>query len=587
MSRFALLGLGESLPGILCALGGVALMTACGGDVGGPSTGLGGSPAAMPGGPEMVGGAGAPGASGAPATPSTVPQPSDWFAAIDGADCAAAPAAAERSRIRRLSTLQWANTISAALGVAPQTGSFPVDATGLTGFNTDATANKVNVLLANAYYDASAQIATGAAPAAMQEHACLASTPQDAACASTFVQDYGSRLFRRPLDQEETARFSAFLTAQAAVDPAEVAVATTLRGLILSPNTLYLTELGNSAPGNVALTPYEVASLVSYNIVDGPPDAMLLNAAAQGQLATSAQIDAQAVRLLAQPAARGKYREFWSQYFTGGELEKADDLDPALVTAMRDEPMTRFENLVWEDNGSFADLVAAPYTYGDDQLAQIYGDVQAQGDERMNLSATERAGFLTQPGFLYSAQTSTEAHKVIHRGLAVRLKLLCQPPTPPPPGLVTEPTALAPLGEDATARESWDAFAGANPACAGCHSGFQPLGLAFEAYDSEGRFRETYEDGSPILTAGTLERAGDASGPYANAVELAQRIGQSKIGEYCFSRQFAEFAMGRAMHASLDACLIRSLGEKSPNGAISQFAVAVVSSAASSPRSHY
>jgi hypothetical protein len=97
------------------------------------------------------------------------------------------------------------------------------------------------------------------------------------------------------------------------------------------------------------------------------------------------------------------------------------------------------------------------------------------------------------------------------------------------------------------------------PACAGCHNGFQPIGLAFEKYDNLGRYRESYEDGSPIITSGELANAGDAAGPYQNVVELAGRIGNSQIGQFCFSRQYAEYALGRHLHASLDACTLKSV----------------------------
>jgi hypothetical protein len=69
-------------------------------------------------------------------------------------------------------------------------------------------------------------------------------------------------------------------------------------------------------------------------------------------------------------------------------------------------------------------------------------------------------------------------------------------------------------------------------------------------------------------------------------VELAQRIGSSKIGEYCFSKEYAEYALGRHMHAVLDACTIRALTESSSDKSIQQFAVALSELGASSPRFH-
>ncbi len=67
--------------------------------------------------------------------------------------------------------------------------------------------------------------------------------------------------------------------------------------------------------------------------------------------------------------------------------------------------------------------------------------------------------------------------------------------------------------------------------------------------------------------------AGDARGPYNNAVEIAQHIGQSKIGEYCFSKQYAEYALGRHLNAAADACVIRAQSDGGANAPIQKLAV--------------
>jgi hypothetical protein len=52
-----------------------------------------------------------------------------------------------------------------------------------------------------------------------------------------------------------------------------------------SPSFLYRTEFGASAAEG-PLTPYELASQLSYFVTDGPPDDQLLAAAAQNMLST-------------------------------------------------------------------------------------------------------------------------------------------------------------------------------------------------------------------------------------------------------------------------------------------------------------
>jgi hypothetical protein len=111
--------------------------------------------------------------------------------------------------------------------------------------------------------------------------------------------------------------------------------------------------------------------------------------------------------------------------------------------------------------------------------------------------------------------------------------------------------------------------------------------LAFEQFDNLGRYRTSYDGGKPIDTAGVLEDAGDASGPYADAVEIGQHIGQSKIGEYCFSRQYAEFSLGRRLNASTDACVIRAASDARPGPPIQELALVLSDLQARTHRAHH
>jgi hypothetical protein len=516
-----------------------------------------------------------------------VPEPADWFGAVTGADCSK-PAALARTRIRRLSNVQWKNTLTAALGVDVSAVQLPEDAISSdTGFNTDAVINKVNVQLASAYWDSGDSAASAAATAALAAYPCLGTAAADSACHTPFIKDVGQKLFRRPLADAEAGKYSAFLAAQAALDPADVAVASVIRAMLLSPNMVYVTELGNSQPGEVTLTPYEQASLLSYLIADVPPDAALLAAAQNNGLDNATTRQTQAQRLMQLPGARAKYADFWRQYLPLGDLRQADGVDATLVAAIEDETKQHFDKIVWQNNGSFQDLLTAPYTFGAQSLSAVYGTLTPGGmGGSLTLPAGQRSGFITQAGFLFVSAAATPEHKIIHRGLTVRRRLLCQDLPPPPANLMPQASDLRPLGEGATPLESYTAFQMEKPACAACHNSFQPIGLAFEQYDNMGKYRTAYESGKPVVTAGELLEAGDASGPYQTAVEIGQRIGQSKIGEYCFTRQYAEYALGRHINAAADACLIRAPSEASAHAPIQTFAVALSDIQARTHRVH-
>jgi hypothetical protein len=525
-----------------------------------------------------------PNPTGNPPPVVNTPEPTDWYSAVQTTDCSGPPTLA-RTRIRRLSNVQWTNTVQVALGATVDPATLPADAiSSSTWFNTDATENTVNVLLANAYYDKGDALAASAASAAITAYPCLSTQAAMASCSSPFIADYGQRLFRRPLSDEEKTRYGGLLTEQAALDAADIAVGTVIRAMLLSPNMIFLTELGSSAAGEVALTPYEQASLISYLIADLPPDQALLEAAAAGTISTDRASHAQ--RLLQTPAARAKFADFWTQYLPEGDLRQATMLPANVVTAMAAEPDTQFDKVVWDQGGSFKDLLTATYSYGDTAMSEIYGSMTPDGTPgRSALPAGERSGFVTEPAVLFTSPDSTQPHKVIQRGLVVRNRLLCMVPTPPPPNLIPNPADLI-TDPNATARENYEAFTAEKPSCAACHEGFQPYGLAFESYDDQGRFRDAYPNGDAILTAGEIKNAGDATGTYANAVELAGRIGNSQIGEYCFARQYADYALGRHLASNVDACTIKALGDTAPDSAVKQLAVILGEREASSNRFH-
>jgi hypothetical protein len=508
---------------------------------------------------------GGSGPGGGPARPITNrdPNTTGWFEALKAADCSKDATALPQSRVWRLSAQQWKNTVEKALGVTGiDIARFPKDEIDpRTGFNNDATSNRVTLPLATAYFELSDEVAAKAAPAAMQAFACLGTAPVDAGCAQRFLADYGQRLFRRPLSSDESAGYVAFLVAESKLDPPAVAVASLLKGLMMSPAFLYRTELGSSRPGPVDLTGFEIASLLSYTIADAPPDAPLLQAATAGKLIDPAVREAEARRLMALPAARAKLADFWRQYLGRSAIPVSDGIDAALAAAMIMETEVLFDRVVWDKAGGLSDLLTARYTYADARLATLYGSGAPAADDRVELNAAERSGFLTHGSFLAGTATPSQASTVIHRGLLVRERLLCLQAPPLPPNFVPDPAQVEKAGADATARENYDLFARTMPACNACHSAFQPVGLAFENYDRVGRYRKAYDSGKPILAAGELADAGDASGPYADVPGLAANIGKSQISQYCFSKQFAQFALGRIVSADQEACTIRGMGD--------------------------
>jgi hypothetical protein len=495
-----------------------------------------------------------------PIDPGTVAPPSSgWFDALKASDCSAAPTALPASRIWRLSAEQWKNSVVKALGVAaPDVNSFPNDGVDpRTGFSDDSSGNKITGTLAQTYFDASDRVVSQAAPAVVTAFPCLSTAPVAANCAQMVVGSYGQKLFRRALTPAENTQFANYLVAEAKLDPVATAVGSMLKAMMMSPEFLFRTELGTSKPGPVDMTGDEIAAMLSYTIADMPPDDQLTQAAAAGQLADPAQRTAQAQRLAALPSARAKLAQFWNEYLALGDQPTVAGIDQSSWN----ESTNFFAKIALDGAGTYKDLVTSPFTYADKTLAAVYGTAQPAADGKLTLDPKTRSGFLTSAGMLGKTAAPSQAGTVIHRGLLVRQRMLCQTPPPPPATVVPDPAKIQEGPADATAKENYDLFVMAHKDCNVCHSNFQPLGLAFETYDAMGKYRTTYSGGKPILTSGTLMGAGDASGDYADVPSMAAKIGASQIGQYCFAQQFASFAFGRLIDTTQEACTIKAMGD--------------------------
>jgi hypothetical protein len=509
-----------------------------------------------------------------------------WYESLKAADCASAPTAFASSRIWRLSATQWQNTIASAFNSsAPDVSSFPHDTIDPnSGFSDDSTDNKVTFQLATAYLDTSDQVATAAASKAIAAYPCLGTAPIATSCGQKFVADYGKRLFRRALTAAETSSYATYLNSESSLDPAATAITTILKAMIMSPNFVFRTELGNSQPGRVDLTEDEIAGMLSYTIADIPPDDQLVAAASANKLSNPSERETQAARLAKMPGAKDKLGTFWREYLALGDPPTSMGLEASIFT----EAQTFFDKVVWDQTGTYKDLMTAPYSYGDAAVAGIYGAGAPGADGRLTLDPTQRSGFLTSASMLVQTAAPSQAATVIHRGLLVRERVLCETPPPPPPDVQRDPAAIQAGGDNATARENYELFKMQKPTCNACHQFFQPLGLAFESYDAAGKFRSTYPSGKPIDTTGSINDAGDADGSYKDVVGMAQTLGKSEIGQYCFTEQFAQFAFGRPMSFDQEACTLRSMGDYviGKGGQVSQLFVSLATAPNAFQRVH-
>ena len=151
----------------------------------------------------------------------------------------------------------------------------------------------------------------------------------------------------------------------------------------------------------------------------------------------------------------------------------------------------------------------------------------------------QRMGVLTHPSWLVSHSDAMDNHAIL-RGRWIREKLLGG-------GIPDVPItvdAMLPDEPQNTLRERMRATK--KTYCWTCHRKMDPLGLPFEMYNHAGLYRET-ELNKPVDTTGEIIDSGDPAldGKVANAIEMIERLAESKKAEQVFVRYAFRFWMGR------------------------------------------
>jgi hypothetical protein len=468
------------------------------------------------------------------------------------------PAASETpgvTPLRRLTRAQYNNTIRDLLGLTGDfAGTFAGDEDA-GGFRSNIT-SPVSEPQVEQYLRAADDLAGKAIAAGVNKVAPCAQPAQAAAaeaCAADFIRNFGKRAFRRPLANDEQARYLAVYKAGADGAGANAfpeGVKLVLSALLQSPNFIYLPEVNGSRPagasgGPLALDPYETASRLSYALWASMPDDELFAAADGGQLRTPEQVDAQARRLLGSPKARDSIVSFFQQWLEVSDILALDkdatlfkEFTPELRMAMRDEIDAFVNDVTLASKGNLGALLTASFGFPSGPLQGLYGvPAKAGPAARTELPKGQRAGLLTLAGVM-AVYAHPDQSGPVGRGYMISDRLLCNTPPPAPDDVNTN---LAPPNPNVTTRERLEAHR-SNPTCQSCHGLMDPFGLTFENYDALGRFR-AMEGNKPVDASGRGLPSG--VGDVANAIELVGKLATNAEVQKCMVRQWFRYAFGR------------------------------------------
>jgi hypothetical protein len=482
------------------------------------------------------------------------------------------PACATRGprMTRRLSNLQLRNTLQAVFQDSNVPTGDVLNDPVILGFKADATQSVVRDLDAQLIMNNAETVADWAVGQKLGQ--LTSCQTMDATCARGFIQNLGKKLYREPVPQSSVDTYLELFTAETSFADGARAV---ISAMLQSSYVLYRRELGEKgSDGLFHLTPYELASSLSYMLTNGPPDDQLMTAADQGKLATTADLDREASRLLytqQSETAFGSFVRNWlviDDLATRAKLDPSNQLTDAVRTAMLKETTTMFVNVL-RSSAKVAELFTASYTYLDQTLGGYYGIGGGGGGnfQRVELPANTRGHGILGQGAVLTRHALSDRSSPVQRGKLVRERLLCEE-LPPPPANVN--TNIAPPTAAMTTRDRYLQHS-ENPTCHACHVRIDPIGFTFEHFDSFGRKRDQ-ENGHPIDATGTLSGMPSGDVPLDGLDSLSSYLATSKQVAQCLTRYVSYNAYG------LDHCSESAINTElaASDGSVKSIVMAVI-----------
>jgi hypothetical protein len=398
--------------------------------------------------------------------------------------------------------------------------------------------------------------------------ACFAQDPVAPSCLQTFIRDFGRKVYRRPLTADEQSR----LVASAAKFSGQDVVYGLVFQLLQAPESIYHVESGTTdAPTRVHLTPYEIASRISYETTGTMPDPALADAADAGQLETLDQVASHVNRLLATPAARTKFRTFFEDWLQMGDIARPSmavgvwakiALD-GLDTELREEMHDFIDYVVWTKNGAFDAFMTEPSAFPKSaRLSSIY-EATGLSQDGQPVSTPLHPGLITRAGLIGTNSIRTP---IIRRAVFLRRQILCDDIPPPPPSATAQKDAVVKtIDPTSLANYQFVTQVTSNGTCNACHSQINPMGFAFETFDQLGRLRSSEsvldETGNVVATYPLppanyhIEIEDSLPSDFTSVGQVVSALGKSEKARACMAKNLVLHLERRAPDLQTDCAI--------------------------------
>jgi uncharacterized protein DUF1592/uncharacterized protein DUF1588/uncharacterized protein DUF1587/uncharacterized protein DUF1585/uncharacterized protein DUF1595 len=324
------------------------------------------------------------------------------------------------------------------------------------------------------------------------------SANEEETCAATIVKRLTAQAFRGLATADDLQDALQFYAQGRQHGDFENGIRMALQSILVSPRFLFRLEQAPAAAKAMPMriSDQELASRLSFFLWDTVPDEELITAAAHGALRTTAGLERQVRRMLADPRVEALSTRFASQWLRLQDLDQIfpdyllyPHYDETLAKAMRRETELFFDSIVRGDR-DVLDLITADYTFVNERLAKHYGIANVTGNAFRRVPVPDYRRGLPGQGSILTLTSVADRTSPVLRGKWVLEVLFGTPPPPPPPNVpaLDDSVKSTQGGKLLSTRERMEEHR-KNPSCNSCHRVIDPLGLALENFDVTGAWR--------------------------------------------------------------------------------------------------
>lgn len=393
------------------------------------------------------------------------------------------------------------------------------------------------------------------------------------------IKTFLPRAFRRHVSESDVKIYLDLFDAEfAAGNSYSESMKTTVSAMLVSPSFLFRHEFLplNSNELSVSqvrqIRSYAMASRLSYFLWGSMPDDQLFQAAREGRLSGTLDLERQVKRMMKHVRVKALATNFGMEWLKISKVAssvpdktlfpkyyKNKVVLPPPAVSMMIEQLLFFEAIMVE-NRSILEFIKSDFGYLNRQLMNWYEvDIEKsvgyspplesfEDFYRVKWNNDHRGGVISAGATLVSTSTTTRTSPV-YRGAWI-LDVIFNSPPPPAPADVPalEPEDGNTAQGQLNVREKLEQHR-LDAACASCHARIDPLGFALESFDAVGRWRTNYETGDAIDASGEIDGT-EFAGPARFKDVIASE--NSRFVK-AFVEHTLKYALGRQLHYSDEA----------------------------------